>query len=168
MIRDAILSKGEKYRYALERKWDHDKKTLMWVMLNPSTADALTDDATIRRCVGFAERWGYGAITVGNLYAYRATFPRDLWARAAAGKEIVGKANDHWLQRMAIAADTIVVAWGSHAPRPRAAEVFTKIVGMGPDKVYCLGKTVTEQPVHPVRQPYDIELQEWSPSWLGS
>jgi len=64
--------------YQLRRKWDSEKPTLAFIMLNPSTADEVEDDPTIRRCVGYAEDWGYGELIVGNLYAYRTSDPEEL------------------------------------------------------------------------------------------
>src|SRR5687768_14824465 len=81
--RDARFSDCGTYRYNLTRLWDARLIRVCWVMLNPSTADQHEDDATIRRCIGFSRSWGAGALTVVNLFAFRATQPRDLWAAAA-------------------------------------------------------------------------------------
>ncbi len=83
MTGSAVLSECARYRYRLDRAWerdDHGLGTVTWVMLNPSTADADVDDPTIRRCIGFSKAWGYNALTVVNLFAWRATSPRDLCA----------------------------------------------------------------------------------------
>ncbi|MDB5297796.1 MAG: hypothetical protein JWO31_3779 [Phycisphaerales bacterium] len=72
----AVLSPCERYRYVLHRWWDESKPAVCWLMLNPSTADAATDDPTIRKCCGFARAWGAGGIAVVNLFALRATDPR--------------------------------------------------------------------------------------------
>jgi hypothetical protein len=74
----AELSACRTYRYRLWRQWDADLAPVVWVMLNPSTADESADDPTIRKCIGFAQRWGYGGIEVVNLYAYRSPDPRQL------------------------------------------------------------------------------------------
>lgn len=78
MIKSAIISECGKYRYSLSRIWDENKANVLFIMLNPSTADGDVDDPTIRRCIGFAKSWGYGGIYVGNLFAYRATDPKEL------------------------------------------------------------------------------------------
>lgn len=88
----AGISECGTYRYWLCREWSPGLDSLVWLMLNPSTADATQDDPTIRRCMGFARRWGYGGITVVNLYAYRATNPRDLLTAA----DPVGPENDRY------------------------------------------------------------------------
>src|SRR5215510_5582686 len=76
--RDAVLSDCGRYRYMLRRTWDHSKPRVLFVMLNPSTADAEIDDATIRSCIRLAKGAGYGSFEVVNLYALRATDPAEL------------------------------------------------------------------------------------------
>lgn len=79
MKSDAELSKCRTYRYALWRTWDESKPFAMFVGLNPSTADELEDDPTIRRCINFSKLWGYGGLCMVNLFAYRATDPTALF-----------------------------------------------------------------------------------------
>ena len=74
----AQFSPCKKYRYALWRTWNQDDGHVMFIGLNPSTADEFTDDPTERRCMGFARRWGFGGIYMMNLFAFRATNPLDL------------------------------------------------------------------------------------------
>jgi len=105
----AIISECGKYRYSLSRIWDDDKPMVLFVMLNPSTADGDQDDPTIRRCIGFAKSWGYGGLWVGNLLAYRATNPKDLKSVA----DPFGPDNEIHLMQMAIEADLLVCAWGN-------------------------------------------------------
>jgi hypothetical protein len=78
MIKDAIISQDEKYRYRLWRIWDQNLPTIFWIMLNLSTADANNDDPTIKKCIGFSEKLGFGGMYIGNLYPFRATNPKDL------------------------------------------------------------------------------------------
>jgi hypothetical protein len=110
LLRSASFSRCGRYRYTLTRRWSADGGTVAFVLLNPSTADARQDDPTIRRCMGLARRWGYGGIEVVNLYAWRATRPRDL-RRAAAPDSA---SNVRAVLRAARRADLIVVAWGNH------------------------------------------------------
>ena len=111
VIKRAELSDCGTYRYRLTRHWDSDRPPMTFVMLNPSTADADIDDPTIRRCVGFAKREGAGGIVVVNLYAFRATDPRDL--PKDGGK--VGPRNEHYLHDAIMEANgrPIVCAWGT-------------------------------------------------------
>ncbi len=141
------------YRYWLWRTWQPTAPTVAFIMLNPSTADAEQDDATIRRCCGFARAWGCGRLLVANLFAYRATQPRDL--RAAA--EPVGSDNDRYLQQAVAEADFTIVAWGNAGRwqgRDRAA-----IALLGTAPLYCLGRTQQGCPYHPLYRPQTTTIQ---------
>lgn len=111
VIRRARISECGKYRFALTREWDNSKPSVMFLMLNPSTADADIDDPTIRRCMAFAKAWGYGSIYVGNLFPFRATDPQELL------KEYYIRPHDHrnnqWLSAMASSCSEIICAWGN-------------------------------------------------------
>jgi hypothetical protein len=100
------------YRYALWRTWNALQPGVLFVGLNPSTADATTDDPTIRRCIGFAKRWGYGGITMANVFAYRATDPREMTVLAL--ERAIGPENDAHLASLAESASFVVAAWGAH------------------------------------------------------
>jgi hypothetical protein len=111
----ATISVDGRYRYDLHRCWDSSSTMLPFVMCNPSTADAAIDDPTIRRCIGFARRLGFGGIVVRNLFAWRATSPRDLAAARRAGEDIVGPDNPVWLAGLQRMTTPVVAAWGSLA-----------------------------------------------------
>ena len=143
----AVISPCGLYRYILTRTWSAAEK-IVWIMLNPSTADASLDDPTIRRCVGFSKQWGAGGIEVYNLFAFRATQPTEL--RTAA--DPIGISNDAFLS--AIPQDRkIVVAWGGSGPllnviRPRSEQVRRILAHR---KLECLGYSVKSgQPKHPL------------------
>jgi hypothetical protein len=115
----------------------------VFVGLNPSTAAEVEDDQTIRRCVGFAKRWGYGALCMVNLFAYRATKPSSMKAHAAP----VGEENDRWLVQVAKDAGVIVAAWGVHGKhRERDKAVMRLLAG----KLSCLAYTKDGHPRHPL------------------
>lgn len=117
----AVFDSARVYRYRLWRTWDATKPRVAFVMLNPSTADESRLDPTLRRCLAFAQRWGCGALEVGNLYALRSTDPRALEVFAG---DVVGPDNDAHLGQIAAAATFgIIVAWGAHARRVRADAV---------------------------------------------
>lgn len=156
----ATMSKGGKYRYTLDRMWARGGYTILWVMLNPSTADGTKDDATIRRCINFSSAWGFSGLTVVNLYAYRATKPADLWNAATRGVDIVGSRNNGFINLAAAHSYRIVLAWGSQAPWPRALDVVNMLDGR---KTYCLDTTVTGQPAHPLRLAKTAKLKRWKP-----
>ena len=155
----ALLSYDKKYRYQLKRDWsggDGDgthREPLVWIMLNPSTADALRDDATIRRCIGFSLNWGYGGIEIYNLFAYRATHP----AALLKVEDPIGQENDKYLRAIPTERD-IIAAWGAF---PKTiAEREKKVLGMLIGRsVRCLGYTQTGYPRHPVRLPYSTKLE---------
>ena len=93
MKKHAIISQDDKYRYQLSRIWEEEKPKVLFIMLNPSTADADVDDPTIRRVVNFAKSWGYGGVFVGNLYAFRSTDPKGLrYIDNPVGEDNIGHA----------------------------------------------------------------------------
>lgn len=109
MKKGAIISDCGKYRYRLWRIWNEANPLVMFIMLNPSTADSNLDDPTIRRCIGFAGSWGYGGLYVGNLFAYRSTDPKQL-------KSVIdprGKDNDYHLRQMVMKCSIVICAWGN-------------------------------------------------------
>lgn len=156
-LRSAVLSDDERYRYLLGREWQPEGKTATFVMLNPSTADAMEDDPTIRRCIGFAKQWGCGALLVVNLYAWRATKPADLWS----GDDPIGPENDAYLYAAVACTDgPLVAAWGANARADRIAAVL-KLPGM--DRLSALAVTKGGQPGHPLYLPADLSPRSWSP-----
>lgn len=137
----AVLSPCRTYRYALERRWS-DGPFVLFVGLNPSTADESVDDPTIRRCIRFARDWGYGGLLMGNLFAYRATDPREL-AKVADPQ---GPDNEVWLTTLATRAALTVVAWGAH---PMAqGRIRNAVEALG--DVHVLGLTKDDHPRHPL------------------
>lgn len=106
----AHFSDDKKYRYALWRIWDRQKPLVMFIGLNPSTANATTDDPTIRRVKAIATNLGYGGVYMMNLFAYVSTDPKKL---KQAEVDTVGKENDEWLQRAARECRDIICAWGN-------------------------------------------------------
>lgn len=151
MRRAARFDASGRYRYRLTREWDAALPRVAFVLLNPSTADHRRDDPTIRRCIGFARAWGYGGVEVVNLFAWRATRPRDL-RRAAAP---VGRANDRHLRAVARGAATVVVAWGIHGAwqeRDRAALALLRQLGCAP---WCMGLTRDGLPRHVLYLPHE-------------
>jgi hypothetical protein len=140
----AVLSPCERYRYALGRAWDFDLKPVLFVGLNPSTADAETDDPTIRRCIRFARDWGYGGILMGNLFGLRATDPRTM----KAALDPVGERTDYWLRRMCTLAGLVVACWGAHGDHRERAQAVVDSGVLGSFTV--LGLTNAGHPRHPL------------------
>lgn len=154
----AHISPDGRFRWSLSRTWG-DAEPLVWLMLNPSTADAESDDPTIRRCMGFARDRGYGGIVVVNLFAYRATKPSDLVDAFRAGWiDAVDMDVNRASVGVAAAQRDVVAAWGAHP--------ITRQVRHGIDvrddarNVWCLGRTKDGYPRHPLYvkadQPFEV------------
>lgn len=164
----ATISPDGLYRYRLERdlatRWE--RKRVLFVMLNPSTADWRNDDPTIRRCLGFARSWGYDALDVGNLFAFRSTKPVYL----QTADDPIGEENDFHLQDMAEDAALVVAAWGAF-PRKLFAWRIAKVTQMlrTVREIHCLGLTTTGDPRHPLYVPAETMPVLWqSPLPLGT
>lgn len=144
--RDAVISDCQKYRYLLRRTWDYDKPRVLFVMLNPSTADAEIDDATIRSCIRLSKSLGYGSFEVVNLFAYRATDPEELGKVMAP----VGERNDVTIEAAIGRCDLAICAWGAHRMADRRAKDVRALLRSYRPAVFCLGKTKTGAPKHPL------------------
>ncbi|SHJ72221.1 hypothetical protein SAMN05444159_1319 [Bradyrhizobium lablabi] len=145
--RDAVISDCGKYRYLLRRTWDHGKPRCLYVMLNPSTADAEIDDATIRSCIRLAKTYGYGSFEVVNLMAWRATDPKDLPAKPS---EAMGSDNPRIIEAAIARCDVVICAWGAHPYAARFKGAVLDMVGLYRPTAYCLGKTKAGAPKHPL------------------
>lgn len=145
--RDAVLSDCGRYRYLLRRTWDHAKPRALFVMLNPSTADAEVDDATIRSCVRLCKGLGYGSFEVVNLMAWRATDPKELPAKPS---DAVGPNNPRMIEAAVVRCDTVICAWGAHPYAQRFAPGVLDIVRLNRPAAYCFGKTKAGAPKHPL------------------
>lgn len=147
-MNDAQISECGQYRYTLTRELETEllqDQRLLFVMLNPSTADASEDDATIRRCKTFARNWGFGGFTVVNLYAFRATDPEDLFK----AEDPVGPENNVLLVREIFAAEMIVCAWGGNAKPDRVNE-FMDLAWNYNLQLKCLHINADGSPKHPL------------------
>jgi hypothetical protein len=161
--RAAQLSECGTWRYSLHRQWDPTKLTCAWVCLNPSTADAETDDPTVRKIRGFSKRWGYGGFALFNLLAFRATDPKEL-LRAFNPH---GPANDPaWIAKECtrLSPDPAIIAWGNiHRRFHRNALEVVRALQIA----RCLGYTHSGEPLHPLMLPYSTKLQTTDPSrWI--
>lgn len=147
MNQDAVISDCGKYRYLLTRPSEleyPDRGTALFIMLNPSTADASIDDPTIRRCRGFAKRWGCNGIVVANLYAFRATNPKEL----NQVDDPIGPLNDDYLRNLLQEHETVVCAWGANAKQDRVDWFLNQAHRL--TSFVCLGVTKRNQPKHPL------------------
>lgn len=145
----ADISPCGTYRYWLERKWSIAAPQV-FVMLNPSTADANEDDPTIRRCKGFAEREGAGGIVVVNLFAFRATDPKELDSAA----DPIGPANSLAIGNAMLLAKVckrpMICAWGANKHAPKEADRLERRAADFDVELVCLGQTKAGAPKHPL------------------
>lgn len=160
MDKTATISACGQYRYRLGRRWS-EGPTLLFVMLNPSTADADIDDPTIRRCIGFGRSHVFGAIEVVNLYAFRATIPAELRRHCWP----IGPDNDEHIQAAVEASDRVCVAWGANAGKSERPGVVFPLIRRAGKHPFCLGATRSGHPSHPlfrpalsVLVPFDLDL----------
>lgn len=140
----AVFDHSSLYRYSLWRSWSQLPK-VGFVMLNPSQADARLNDPTIRRCIGFAQSWGYGGLEVVNLFAYRTKSPTHL----RQIEDPIGADNDRYLLTLGERVDTIVLAWGNWGTLGGRDRVVLRRLNVQKN-VFCLGITKTGQPRHPL------------------
>ena len=141
----AHFSADRTYRYLLGRRICDSKRRLLFIMLNPGTADEKYDDPTIRRCIGFAERWNFGVLDVANLFAFRTSYVKEL----RSADDPVGPENDDWISRALNSADRVVLAWGNHgAYKDRSRQV--RQLAFSRTKPFHLGFNKTGEPKHPL------------------
>lgn len=151
------------YRYLLGRRWNRGLRyrRILWVMLNPSTADALQDDPTLRRCVGFSKRWSFDSLEIVNLFAFQSPKPTAL----RRAEDPIGTDNDCAIMEAAERASLIMVAWGNSIPREypdRAFGVLTMLRASG-RTIRALGKTNAGHPLHPLYIPANRPPVLWAP-----
>ncbi|MCX7008445.1 MAG: DUF1643 domain-containing protein [Kiritimatiellaeota bacterium] len=154
MNKDAIISPCGKYRYALWRIWNNDLPLVMFIGLNPSKADDKVDDSTIRRCVSFAQSWQYGGLSMGNLFALRATKTDALWQ----SEDPIGPDNDMWLRKLRDKAQLVIAAWGDDGQYKNRDQVVTSMF----PTLHCLKLSAKGNPRHPLYLSGDLKPKEIS------
>jgi len=160
ILRTAQFSRCRTWRYSLSRTWQSKKPAALFIGLNPSTADEIQDDPTIRRCMRFAHAWGYGGLVMANLFAFRATDPENL----TTVLDPIGPENDRFLSTLSSEAGMVIAAWGANGAFLGRAEHVLKLlrqagVGAAPSReIYCLGVTKFELPRHPLYLPKTCTL----------
>lgn len=151
----ALFSDCEDYRYALWRTWDSRKPSLAFIMLNPSTATETALDPTVRRCIDYAKRWGYGGLVVGNIFALRSTDPKMLYDV----DDPIGPDNDEQLMKIIKSCGKVIVAYGKHgALHDRGAAVLSMIREFKTPMALKLNGDGS--PAHPLYQKKDAVLIE--------
>lgn len=155
------FSDCRRYRYTWKLIWDRELPPVAFIGLNPSTADELRPDPTVRRCIGYAKAWGYGGLIMLNLFAFRATDPRDMKAQ----DDPVGPANDEMLINVVMFdvqdnGGIVVAAWGAHGTwKNRAAGVRAMFEEDG--ILHYLKLTKDGHPGHPLYLKGDLKPTRW-------
>jgi len=139
---NAIFSPDRRYRYVLTRIWDKTKKMCCFIGLNPSTADEIVDDNTVRRCIEYAKNWGFGMLNILNIFAIRGSNPIII----EQVDDPVGIDNDRWIAETCKASDLVIAAWGNHGIYK---DRCVKIINLVPNFHY-LRLTKIGQPSHPL------------------
>jgi hypothetical protein len=153
----AEFSRCRRWRYLLWRRWDEAKPAANFLMLNPSTADELKLDPSCTRARVYAERWGFGALIVTNIFGWRATDPEEM----KSVRDPVGKGNDAAILRAAREAEIVVCAWGNHgAHRERGNRVQTYLRS-NDVKLHYLKMNGAGHPAHPLYLPGALEPVRW-------
>jgi len=150
IYKNATFSSCRKYRYSLFRIWDKIKKYVLFIGLNPSTANEEEDDPTIRRCVNYAKDWGYGGFMMVNLFAYRTMLSSNL----KKVKYPVGSENDKYIVTLSKKADITVAAWGNNGNLYNRDKQVLILV----PSLMCLKINKLGQPTHPLYLKKDLKL----------
>lgn len=163
----ATWSPCKKYRYTLRRTWrdaeelERRRRVVTWILLNPSTADETTNDATIRRCIAFAQAWDFDELMIVNAYAWRSTDPRAL----LTVPDPVGPDNDAAILAACARAELIVCGWGRHLRAERQVALTTLLLPGyhaaqgGRWKLHALARNGDGSPSHPLRLPSSLQPQ---------
>jgi hypothetical protein len=161
--RTAIFSEDRQYRYTLRIAWDESKPFVQFIGLNPSTADEIKDDNTVRRCKRFAQRWNFGGMIMTNIFAYRSTDPRPMKAHSnpigetgsfSLGRQRFTNRNDYYLALTRTEVTQCSAAWGNHGLHLNRCFAVTKLLS----SLRCFRITKVGQPEHPLYVPYSITL----------
>lgn len=153
----AVYSDCERYRYSLRREWDITLPRVMFVMLNPSTATEIQNDPTVERCEKRARHLKFGAFLVTNIFAWRATDPRDM----KLATDPVGPDNSDVLADGAAWANQIIAAWGVHGAHLERGSTVAAQLRTAAVPLFHLGLSKHGHPRHPLYLPYAQQPQLW-------
>lgn len=151
----ATFSPCRIYRYALWRIWDDTKPFAMFIGLNPSTADEIENDPTVRRCINFAKSWGCGGLYMTNIFAFRSTDRSVMKSHPLP----IGDENDKYLLELALAAGVIVCAWGTDGAHLGRGEQVKSLLST--HELMCLNHTKHGHPQHPLYVKADKQLERF-------
>jgi len=147
MQNECVFSPDRKHRYTLIHRWDellNPNHGIVWICLNPSTADENQLDPTLRRIQGFSAMWGYSFFIMLNLFAWRATLPGDMKIAA----DPIGPDNDRWIAHWGSKVDRVMLGWGEHGAHVGRDQQVLKYLDRS--KTFCLERNASGQPKHPL------------------
>lgn len=153
----AAFSACRRWRYLLWRRWDAAKPAANFLMLNPSTADELKLDPSCTRARVYAEKWGYGALIVTNLFGWRATDPKDM----VLAKNPIGRGNDAAILRAAREAAIVVCAWGNHGAHGGRSAKVLEMMRKQRVPLHALRVNAGGEPAHPLYLPGNLTPVHW-------
>lgn len=154
IVSDAVISQDKKYRYLLTRIWETNKSMVNFIGLNPSTADHVDNDPTMRRCIAFAKSWGYGGLYMTNLFAYRTAYPNELMKAA----DPIGPENNRYLKETEEKVNKVVFAWGADGAFLNRDKEVMKLITKG----HYIALTKKGYPRHPLYLNGDLTLKKYS------
>jgi hypothetical protein len=152
------------YRYELGRTWEPSLPSITWCMLNPSTADEHDLDPTLRKCLGYSVKWGYGEMRVVNLFAWRSTDPKAL--AKVAGYSPVGPENNTTILAALATSQTFLVGWGSEKIARSQACAILRLMKDRKATLHHLGQNRDGHPKHPLYLPGDLRPMAITPAGL--
>ena len=155
--RTAVFDQTGQYRYQLGRRWCNDGQEVAFVMLNPSRADHTKDDPTLRACIQFAQRWGYAALSVVNLFGYRTPHPREL----KQTQDPIGPENDAYVMQAVEKAQQVVLAWGNEGGFLGRDRAILSQLSAYEFKLHYLQLNQSGQPRHPLYIPRQTVLNRF-------
>ena len=148
----AVFAEDRTHRLYLWRRWNNNLPWIMFIGLNPSTADERLNDATVRRCIGFADRWGFGGLFMCNVFTLVSTDPKRLNSSTPL---VVGA--DLAMRVVRDRCQEAVAAWGGLIVKVRGSESRVDLIKTDLSPLYCLGTTKQGYPRHPLYLPYSAE-----------
>jgi len=157
--RSATFSRCMTWRYTLERYWDKSKPFVLFILLNPSTADGMNDDPTNRRGINYAKDWGYGGVVFCNLFAYRTPYPKEL--KKCDVDKAIGIDNETAIRIMCDRAGIIICAWGIHGKLFNRHDIMCGMLWFYEYKPFHMGLTKHGFPRHILYLKSSIKPQLW-------
>ena len=138
----AHFSECRKYRYVLWRTWDKSKPKVMFLGLNPSTADEVKNDPTVSRCINYSKSWDFGGMFMMNIFSYRTTYPSELKKE----KNPIGHKNDYWISKIYKNSELCIGAWGNDGFFLKRSNDICSLI----PELFCLKINKCGEPAHPL------------------